>query len=267
MTKLIWMSDLHFTAEGDVLGHDPRVRLDAAIGHINQHHSDATMCVISGDMVNRGTHADYNGLRARLDKLYVPFCPMVGNHDNRVLFKGALPLPTTCMPEFVQYTIETSQGLIVCLDTQIPGADAGELCQIRLDWLRDTLSAAKTTPVFLFLHHPPMPLGLPMQDTENMKNGQAFLDLISAFECVKHMFIGHVHRPITGTIRDIPFSTMRSVLYQAPPPRPKWTWDTFKPALEAPNIGVIRLENSSVIMHYDQFCPYETGVEPDQRGP
>ena len=55
------MSDIHFAAEGNVLGHDPRIRLETAIEHINAHHSDAEMCVITGDMVNRGTQADYEG--------------------------------------------------------------------------------------------------------------------------------------------------------------------------------------------------------------
>ena len=264
MINLIWMSDLHFAAEGDVLGHDPRIRLETAIDHINAHHSDAAMCVITGDMVNRGTHADYEGLRMRLDTLSVPYFPMVGNHDNQDLFRRVLPVPTNCMPGFIQYKVETSQGLIVCLDTQKDGADAGEFCEKRGNWLRETLKEAGTTPVYLFLHHPPMPLGLPMQDTENMENGQNFLELISDFECLKYMFIGHVHRPITGTVGGIPFSTMRSALYQAPPPRPEWSWDTFKPSSEAPNIGVIQITDSSVIMHYDQFCPYMTGVELDK---
>lgn len=264
MTKLIWMSDLHFTATGDVLGHDPRVRLDAAIGHINQHHSDAAFCVITGDMVNRGTRADYKALCAKLDTLAMPYLPMVGNHDNRDEFRRALPVPATCMPDFVQYEVETPQGLIVCLDTQKTGADAGEVCQARCDWLRNTLMTAMTTPVFLFLHHPPMSLGLPMQDTDNMHNGSEFLDLISGFDCVKYMFIGHVHRPITGTVRSIPFSTMRSVLYQAPAPRPEWTWNSFKPGAEAPNIGIAHITPSTVIIQYDQFCPYDTGALTNQ---
>ncbi len=260
MTKLVWMSDLHFTAEGDVLGHDPRVRLNAAVDHINQHHADAAMCVISGDMVNRGTRAGYKSLRTRLGTLSVPYFPMVGNHDDRNLFKRTLPLPVACMPDFVQFKVEIPEGLIVCLDTQKVGVDAGEFCQNRRDWLYETLSAARSTPVFLFMHHPPLNLGLPMQDTENMENGQAFLDLIAGFDCVKYMFIGHVHRPISGTVGGIPFSTMRSVLYQAPPPRPDWTWDTFKPGVEAPSIGIIQIARSSVIMHYDQFCSYKIGV-------
>ncbi|MCF2870747.1 metallophosphoesterase [Octadecabacter sp. G9-8] len=260
MTKLIWMSDPHYTQEGRVLGHDPRARLDAAIDHINTHHSDASMCLITGDMVNRGTHEDYAGLRKKLDTLSMPYCPMAGNHDNRTLFKQSFELPETCMQDFIQYTIRTPQGLIVCLDTHKTGSDAGEFCQNRSAWLTKTLRDAGTTPVFLFLHHPPIALGLPMQDTENMENGQAFVDLISGFTCVKYVFMGHVHRPITGTIDHIPFATMRSVLYQAPPPRPEWTWKTFTPSAEAPCIGVIQIVNSSVIMQYDQFCPYETGV-------
>lgn len=260
MMKLIWMSDLHFAEKGTVLGHDPRKRLQIAIDHINTRHADASMCVITGDMVNRGSEADYLGLRAALDTLLIPYLSMVGNHDNRALFKQALRLPETCMEGFIQYTIETPEGLIVCLDTQKIGSDAGEFCDARRHWLAETLCRAGTTPVFLFLHHPPIALGLPMQDTENMRNGQEFINLVSGFECVKYLFMGHVHRPLTGTVGGISYATMRSILYQAPPPRPAWSWDTFRPSEEAPCIGVIQIKNSAVVLQFDQICPYENGV-------
>ncbi|MGI9370135.1 MAG: phosphodiesterase, partial [Ruegeria sp.] len=227
MLKLIWMSDLHFTHEGEVLGHDPRIRLDAAVDHVNHHHADAGLCVISGDLVNRGSRVGYEALQTRLDKLSVPYLPMVGNHDDRDLLRQTLPLPQSCMTDFIQYSVSTSDGLIVCLDTQKSGSDAGEFCAERIGWLQRVLENAEGALVYLFMHHPPMALGLPMQDTENLENGDEFLSLISRFDCVKYLFVGHVHRPISGTVTGIPFSTMRSVLYQAPPPRPEWNWDTF----------------------------------------
>ena len=260
MTKLVWMSDPHFVQEGDVLGHDPRVRLQAAIDHINNHHADAEACIISGDMVNRGTRSNYEGVQAKLESLSVPYFPMVGNHDNPTLFQEILSLPKSCMPDFVQYKLAMPEGLIVCLDTHKIGSDAGALCTARQEWLFEALTEADNTPVFIFMHHPPMSLGLPMQDTENMENGQALLELISEFACVRYLFIGHVHRPITGSIGGIPFSTMRSVLYQAPPPRPEWTWDTFRPGVEAPSIGIIQLDTTSVNLQYDDFCEYQLGV-------
>ena len=258
--KIIWMSDPHFTANGDVLGHDPKIRLDAAINHINAHHSDADLCVVSGDMVNRGTQTDYGSLSRHLSALRPPMLPMVGNHDDRALLRETLPLPGSCMSRFVQYSVSKPGAVIACLDTQKTGSDAGEFCDERAAWLENILENAGDTPVYLFLHHPPHALGLPMQDTENMENGDAFLDLISQYECVKYLFFGHVHRPISGTVRGLPFSTMRSILYQAPAPRPAWNWDTFKPSEEPPSIGVITISDASVTLQYEQFCHYQDGV-------
>lgn len=260
MAKLIWMSDLHFVQRGNVLGHDPRVRLQAAVKHINAHHADAEMCIVSGDVVNRGTRIDYEGVVASLDNLIIPYFPMVGNHDNRDLFRTVFSLPDTCMPDFVQYKVPTTDGIAVCLDTLKSGSDGGEYCQSRSKWLRNILTEADSKPVLVFMHHPPMSLDLPMQDTDKMENGQAFLDLIAEFACIRYLCIGHVHRPITGSIGGVPFATMRSVLYQAPPPRPEWTWDTFKPGIEAPNIGIIQMNDVSVTLQYEQFCEYPFGV-------
>lgn len=260
MTKLIWLSDLHFTYAGEVLGHDPRIRLQAAIDHINANHSDATMCVITGDMVNRGTRADYDGVSEQLRGLPMPYLPMVGNHDNRDLVRQVLEVPDICMDDFIQFKTSTPDGLIVCLDTQKAGSDAGEFCEARKAWLRDVLAGAGDTPVYLFMHHPPMTLGLPMQDIDNMENGQEFLDIVSRFDCVRYMFIGHVHRPISGAIGRIGFSTMRSVLYQAPAPRPDWTWDTFKPSQEAPQFGVVEINDGAMTLHYETFCDYAVGT-------
>ena len=258
--KLIWLSDLHFQAVGNVLGHDPRVRLESAITHINSHHGDAAFCVISGDMVNRGTAEDYTALAAALNKLTIPYFPMAGNHDDRVVLAEHLPLPGDRMDDFIQYAVRREEALIVCLDTHKTGSDAGEICNERLNWLNDTLSSAGDLPVLLFMHHHPMPLGLPMQDTENLLNGSDLLDLIEESGRVKQMFVGHIHRPITGTVRGIPFATMRSVLYQAPAPQPQWDWDTFAPAEEPPGMGVVMVENGDVIIHHHQFCDYGVGT-------
>lgn len=244
------------------MGHDPRVRLQAAVEHINRHHNTCDYCIISGDMVNRGSVDDYTAVAKLLGALTVPFLPMVGNHDDRQLFRSVFSLPKTCMENFVQYTVETTDGVIVCLDTLKAGSDEGAFCVQRQSWLRTVLKQAGAKPVYIFMHHPPMALGLPMQDGENLKDGAAFLQILADFSNVKYLFIGHVHRPITGTIKGIPFATMRSILYQAPPPQPEWDWSDFAPAKEAPNIGVITIDKSDVNLQYLQICSFGTGTEP-----
>lgn len=254
------MSDLHFVAEGLVQGHDPRKRLSLAVEYINAHHGDAAYCVVSGDLVDRGTAADYAAVARHLGRLAMPCLPMVGNHDVRDLLRASLPLPGAAMADFVQYGLRTDMAHIICLDTLTPGADGGSFCDERMDWLARTLSDAADTPAIIFLHHPPMDLGLPMQDQDRLHDGEALLDLLDAHGNVRQLCIGHVHRPITGTVRGIPFATMRAVLYQAPPPQPAWDWDSFKPAHEAPALGVLTVQGGDVQVQFAQFCDYSDGV-------
>lgn len=261
MLKTIWMTDPHIIDEGLLRGLNPRTRLAAAVDDINMHHADAEFCIISGDMVNQETEVDYLAVKSRLDKLKIPYFTMMGNHDDRGIQKSLFNFPENCMDEFVQYSIATSEGLMICLDTHKAGEIAGQFCERRMEWLKQTLDAANDTAVYIFMHHPPMKLGLPIMDIIKNENGDALLDLIAKYSQVKYLFIGHVHRAISGTVRGIPFSTMKAISFQAPPPVPDWNWDNFVAAQEAPAYGVVHFEASDVNIQYIQFCKYELGME------
>jgi len=254
LTQLIWLSDLHFSASGPVFGIDTHARIVAAVDYINRHHATAAGCVISGDLVNRGGERDYAELARILAALRIPVFPMVGNHDNRELLREHFSLPANAMSDFVQYQWDVGDHSILCLDTQHEGSDAGAFCVTRADWLDATLSKT-TRPTLIFMHHPPLPLGLPMQDRDRLQDGDAFLARLKRYAQVAYLFCGHVHRPISGVVEGIPFSTLRSALYQAPPPQPQWTWDTFSPAKEAPQLGVLTLSGSHVTIEFNEFCP------------
>ncbi|MEO0905613.1 MAG: phosphodiesterase, partial [Pseudomonadota bacterium] len=101
----------------------------------------------------------------------------------------------------------------------------------------------------------------PPQDEIMLEDDHAFLDIVSAHKNVKHLFMGHVHRPTAGTVRGIPFATIGALSFQAPAPRPAWYWDSFVVAQEAPQLGVILIENDNVVLQYTQFCDYDVGVE------
>lgn len=260
MVKIIWMSDLHFMAEGLVTGHDPRARLEAAIDYVNRNHGDAACCVISGDLVDDPSTGNYAALRSRLDRLAMPYAPMTGNHDERTLLAAGLPLPEGAQDGFVQYSVEIPGAVLLCLDTLVPGSVAGEMCAARLDWLETQLQARPDTPAYVFMHHPPVALGLPMLDGIRLRNGAELLDLLAQFPMVRHIFAGHVHRPCIATASGIPVATMRSVLVQAPAPWPAWDWDGFVPAREAPAIGVIGIDGAKAWAQYVEFCEAGYGV-------
>ena len=255
MVQIIWMSDLHFAAHGNVAGYDPRRRVEAAVDHINRHYGDADLCVISGDLVNDATPEQYLALGEVLDGLAVPYVPMVGNHDAREALAVGLQLPSERMGGFIQFAVPLAKVRLLCLDTLKPGSAAGEICAKRLAWIKTQLRTHPDDPTLLFLHHPPMALGLPMQDIDRLENGEALLDLVAGSSNVRFIGAGHVHRPVCGSVRGIAFATMRSVLMQAPPPRPCWDWGNFVPADEAPAIGVIDVTGDDVTLQYVEFLP------------
>ncbi|QGX98885.1 phosphodiesterase [Roseovarius faecimaris] len=261
VARLIWLSDLHFEAEGLVLGHDPRARLDAAIDHINAHfpHPETELCLITGDLVDTATEANYTELRRRLDRLQVSWVAMTGNHDARALFLKHLPQPRDQQPGFAQYEVALHGSRLICLDSLWEGEDAGLLCPARLGWLEARLKVADARPVIIFLHHPPVDLGLPMLDPDKLRNGADLMALLAQFPQVSHVCCGHVHRPVAARAGGLTVTSLRSVLYQAPAPVPAWDWDSFTPPREAPEMGVITVGDGQITIRSEQFCAYEVG--------
>ncbi|MFQ1700485.1 metallophosphoesterase [Loktanella agnita] len=261
MTKIIWMTDPHYQSAGDIAGLNPRVRLATAIDHMNTHHGDAALAVISGDLVGDDIGNDYAGLSTYLARSNVSIHALVGNNDDRAGFRAHLPLPEDAMPDFVQYVLTVAGARLICLDTHKPGSHAGEFCATRQDWLKQMLLQQPDLPTYIFMHHPPMALGLPKQDEIRLENGDAFLDLISGYPNVRHLFIGHVHRPTCGTIRGIPFVTLGALSFQAPAPQPDWDWQSFKAAEEPPHYAVLSIQNGDITVQFTQYCTYAHGME------
>ena len=261
MTKIIWMSDPHFQNEGTIDGLDPRARLSAAIDHANMHHGDADFAILSGDLVGDDIEGDYTALAGYLAKSELGIYPMMGNNDDRGGLRSRLELPADTMPDFIQFALETADGMVVCLDTHKVGSHAGQFCDVRRDWLDEVLSKNGGRDAYVFMHHPPMALGLPEQDGIMLEDGDSFLEVICGHGNVKHLFMGHVHRPTCGTVRGVPFATLGALSFQAPAPRPSWDWDSFKAPKEAPQYGVLEISNGNTTLQYTQFCDFALGMD------
>jgi|TARA_B100000809_G_scaffold123303_1_gene121379 3',5'-cyclic AMP phosphodiesterase CpdA len=71
------------------------------------------------------------------------------------------------------------------------------------------LEAAGTKSVYLFMHHPPFEIGIPSLDIICLReDAQRIQQIVSGFSNIKHLFFGHVHRPVSGSWHGIPFNTL-----------------------------------------------------------
>jgi 3',5'-cyclic AMP phosphodiesterase CpdA len=207
--KFIHVTDTHLVPPGERLYElDSAERLRLCIADINRNRADADSWFTGDSLPSR--QAPPTVLRECLPELRLP-SPPFGNHGPRQLPGG---LPEVPRRETVQYTLETAAGLFVCTDTNEPRVSWGILCEKRLAWLQRTLDAAGDRPVYLFQHHPPFPVKLKRMDEIALQQPEGFTRVVAGRTNIRHLFFGHLHRPIGGSWRGIPVTTMRATSHQ-----------------------------------------------------
>lgn len=252
MLKIIQITDCHFVPKGEtIFGSDPHQRFAAAVSDINRHHRDAELCVVTGDLAHHADPRAYTLLKETLGELSVPVQLLAGNHDERAALCTTFPDLSVDENGFVQSIRDTREGRFIFLDTIDPGVHTGFFCEKRQDWLAKMLDDSRDRPVFLFMHHPPFEIALPHLDQYVMTNGDAFVRVVAGHTNIRHIFFGHVHRPVCGSWRGFSFSALRGTNHQS--------WLTFETtranicSLEPPAYAVIFIDRDRTIVHYHDF--------------
>jgi len=202
-------------------------------------------------MPHLGAAAAYARFVQEINKLTIPVHLMVGNHDDTPSLVQSFPDLPRDEHGFVQTAIETPFGRFLLLDTKAPDTSAGAYCQDRRTWLAHQLETPG--PVFLFMHHPPFSVGIKAMDAIMLQDAEAFHQVIAPHkDRIRHLFFGHIHRPIWGTWRGISYSCMRGLNHQvaldldAPAGR-------IKGNFEPPAYGVVLLSKDQVTIHMHDF--------------
>lgn len=253
--KFVILTDPHFVPPGEMLfGLDPRAHLAQAIQVVNRDHPDIAFVILLGDLTNRGEAAAYSSLAETLGPLNAPLIPMTGNHDSRIALSEALPQADRDACGFIQGLRVFESASIVTLDTldEAGGTGAGLLCADRLAFLESALADAPADrPLLVFQHHPPFETGLKAMDRIMLRNPE---DEWAAFERIRrpdHLFMGHLHRPISGSWRGIPFHIQRGVSHQV-----GFDFDNvdgITGSYEGPDYALVEVGPEGVVIHQRPF--------------
>jgi 3',5'-cyclic-AMP phosphodiesterase len=264
--KFIVITDLHLMKPGERLwGLDPLERFDQCLADIVRYHADAAFCVITGDLCDVAAPEAYAALKSRIDRFPFRTFLLIGNHDNREIFKAIFG-PEHCDGDgFVQSAHHLGDLECLFLDTFKGGrTSAGIYCETRRGWLNDRLTKARGKPVFLFMHHPPFDIGHSLMDLIKLEDAESFYETIKGHD-VRHLFFGHAHRPISGVWRGIPFAAPPSLNHQLPLVGGSvMTVYSDEPAMYA----VVMIEADRTLVHMDAFLnrkPAAMAVE-EERG-
>ncbi len=215
--KIIQITDSHLGSPDErIAGLSPVDRLKACVDNIELNHSDAAFCVFTGDLTDAGKPEVYQVFSEILDILTPPKFLMAGNHDHREHMCAAFPVIPRDENGFVQHCLRCDEGDFLFLDTLDQGHHTGLYCEQRRRWLSNRLKEAEDRPVYLFMHHPPFDIGLPSLDVLGLRDKEAFAGILAGHKNIRHLFFGHVHRPIAGSWNGIPFTTLSPLIFRLP---------------------------------------------------
>jgi len=264
--KWIHLTDTHLIAGSELFGLDPRARLQMAVDSINKNFADADLCMISGDLTHLGEIDAFKDVKKVLSGLKMPWHPLLGNHDDRDHFAEVFEDCLSPENGFLNFTLATPKGRIIALDTLQAGTAAGVLCETRLKWLDNQLKQAADSfdPVYIFMHHAPVNVGVEALDRIKLENPDAFAGVLSGYNHIRHIFFGHLHRPCHGSWRGIPFSTVYGTSHQTALKLDKDT--PLYTSLEDAAYAVVLVTDEDVIVHNHAFMQEDRAFPYDRNG-
>lgn len=196
------ISDPHVTTEGTAI----RALVDTPQRLVDAFETCAGLprvpdvILLTGDLVNDATPAEYELLAATLDAAPCPVFPIPGNHDDAAQLRAtfeSLPccpvdLPDTTGP--FHYVVDDHPVRLIAFDTIDPGNHSGLVTAASAGWLDDTLALRTDAPTIVFMHHVPYATGAWWFDYNGVAGSDLLREVLAHHPQVVRVVSGHVHR-------------------------------------------------------------------------
>jgi 3',5'-cyclic-AMP phosphodiesterase len=219
--------------------------------HIAVHHADVDFVVSTGDLVDKGSDAEYRYFRERLGLREtsappgpqrasmeglreMPMYFLPGNHDPRAAFFRNM-FPHAALPS-LNVTFERSGIQFICLDWGEQNkaiASAG-----MFDCLERALR--RDVPSIVWMHHAVVPIGAPRIDSFLPDDVDRFVERIQGHS-ILGIFCGHTHATYTSELAGVPVYGLRSTTYSFAE-----AGDEFLMVLRPPQYRVVTVERGKL---------------------
>jgi len=191
------LSDPHLRSRGVLYQGivDSNAMFIAAVDHLNALRPRPDLVLLTGDIVDHGTPAEYAMARELLAGIEQPLLVIPGNHDSRDAFRvsfadhGYLP---KCGP--LHFVVgDHGPVRIIGLDITVPGEHHGDMDDAAVVWLEGALALEPDRPTIIMMHQPPFESGIPYIDAYCCQRGHRLAAIVARFPAVQRILCGHIH--------------------------------------------------------------------------
>jgi 3',5'-cyclic AMP phosphodiesterase CpdA len=192
--------------------------LTRCIEHINQLKPRPDLALITGDITYSDQQDEYHRAASLLAQLDMPWFVIPGNHDSRKNLLASFDAVNCPLAQqdlaagFVNYVIDEFPVRLIALDSTRDGDHpGGEICETRAAWLEQQLSSLSDKPTIIFIHHPPVKMGMLETDKDGFIGAQRLGAIVEKYPCIERLICGHVHLPMFARWRGTIVSTAPSI--------------------------------------------------------
>jgi len=152
--------------------------------------------ILSGDVVDEATEAEYDHAKAILAELTLPLAIIPGNHDEREAFRFCFADHAYIAETGPLHFLLDDRGpvRIIGLDITVPGEHHGLLDEPAAAWLDSVLAKEPGRPTIIMMHQPPIRSGIPYIDEYRCMDGDRLDEVVSRHRGVELITCGHIHR-------------------------------------------------------------------------
>ena len=175
-TQILQLSDVHRFADPDerLFGIPTRELFEDVLAHVERSGLRPDHVVVTGDHTHDELPETYAAVREQLAPFLDRLWLLPGNHDDRAVLRAAfddrIPLDGD---DRITFSFRAGDWLCLGLDTQLTGAVGGRLGAEQVDWIRAQLDEHRPRAAALFMHHPPVELGLAWLDRIGLEDAAA----------------------------------------------------------------------------------------------
>jgi 3',5'-cyclic AMP phosphodiesterase CpdA len=192
------LSDPHLRAEGELYQGlvDSNAMFDRAIDTLNALDPAPDVVILTGDLVDTGTEADYATARKKLARIRPPLYAIPGNHDARDAFRRTFAGADYLAKDGpLHFDVGADWPVrLLGLDITVPGHHHGDMDADACRWLDERLGEASGKPTLILMHQPPIDSGIACIDVYKCENGTRLAEIVARYSEVERVLCGHVHR-------------------------------------------------------------------------
>ena len=219
-TRILQLSDLHPFADPDerLYGIPTRELLEDVLAHVQESGVRPDHVVVTGDHTHDELPETYAAVRDLLEPFLDRLWLLPGNHDDRAVLRAAfddrIPLDGA---DRITFSFRAGDWLCLGLDTHVPGAVSGRIGADQVEWIRGQLDEHRPPAAVLFMHHPPVELGLEWLDRIGLEDAELLQDLLDEEPRIRLVCCGHVHHESSNRVGAAEIVTVPSTGLQFSP--------------------------------------------------